>query len=184
DFVPGKGQGLIFNLHGPPGVGKTLTAEATSEVTGSPLYIMGVGDLGAELEALEKNLRKVFALAYRWKAVVLIDEADVFLEKRGLHGIERNAMVAVLLRQIEYYPGILFLTTNRIKVFDEAMMSRIHLSFYYPQLDVDARARLWKAFLSRTNLRILEEQSLVWLSKLPLNGREIKNIVKLSSAVA
>lgn len=46
-----------------------------------------------------------FELATAWKAVVLIDEADVFLEQRSLHDLERNAMVAAFLRHLEYYPG-------------------------------------------------------------------------------
>jgi len=189
DFVPGKGLGMIFNLHGPPGVGKTLTAEATSEVTQSPLYVVGTGDLGTGPSDLDRNLRRVFTLANRWKAVVLIDEADVFLEKRDLRDMVRNAMVAVFLRQLEYYPGILFLTTNRITVFDDAMLSRIHLSLFYSPLDNTARARLWKSFLAKTNMSeaqqdYIKRNNLANLSALPLNGREIKNIVKLSTAVA
>ncbi|TFY81091.1 hypothetical protein EWM64_g2921 [Hericium alpestre] len=81
DFVESKGLGLIFNLHGPPGVGKTLTAEAISDVSRSPLYVVGSSDLGTYALDLEEALSKVFALAHRWKAVVLIDEADVYLER-------------------------------------------------------------------------------------------------------
>ncbi|KAJ7099777.1 hypothetical protein C8R44DRAFT_642185 [Mycena epipterygia] len=61
-------------------------------------------------------------------AAVLIDEADVFLEERGTASIERNAMVAVFLRQLEYFQRVLFLTTNRVKQFNPAFQSRIHLS--------------------------------------------------------
>ena len=50
---------------------------------------------------MDSALARIFALASAWKAVVLIDEADVFLEKRDLHDLGRNAMVAVFLRQLE-----------------------------------------------------------------------------------
>ena len=50
---------------------------------------------------VEQVLKSVFDLAAVWRAIVLIDEADVFLEKRSLHDLERNALVGVFLRQLE-----------------------------------------------------------------------------------
>ncbi len=96
DFVRGKGQGLVINLFGPPGVGKTLSAEATSEHIRRPLYVVGSGDLGIKPSDLDTALERIFDVATCWNAIVLIDEADVFLEQRSLHDMERNAMVAVL----------------------------------------------------------------------------------------
>ena len=100
DFVRGKGQGLVINLFGPPGVGKTLSAEATSEHLRRPLYVVGSGDLGTKPSDLDHNLERIFDIATCWHAIVLIDEADVFLEQRSLHDLERNAMVAVLCVQV------------------------------------------------------------------------------------
>ncbi|KAA1473223.1 P-loop containing nucleoside triphosphate hydrolase protein [Dentipellis sp. KUC8613] len=189
DFVHGKGMGLIFNLHGPPGVGKTLTAEAVGEVTKHPLYMTGSGDLGMDADTLDQSLTRIFAFAVRWAAVVLIDEADVYLEQRNLHELERNAMVAVFLRKLEYYPGILFLTTNRVAVFDQAVRSRIDLSLFYDHLSPGARERLWLSFLTKTTMNTEEKASAAdahmdRLRALPLNGREIKNIVKIASVYA
>jgi hypothetical protein len=96
DFIKGKGHGLVVNLYGPPGVGKTFSAEATAEHVKRPLYIVGGGDLGTTATALDSALERIFDIATAWKAIVLIDEADVFLEQRSLHDLERNAMVAVL----------------------------------------------------------------------------------------
>jgi SpoVK/Ycf46/Vps4 family AAA+-type ATPase len=84
------------NLFGPPGVGKTFSAEATSEHVRSPLYVVGGGDLGTTAASLDTALERIFDVATAWKAIVLIDEADVFLEQRSLHDLKRNAMVAVL----------------------------------------------------------------------------------------
>ena len=58
--------------------------------------------MGTTASQLDQELTKVFMLAANWKAVVLIDEADVYLEKRELTDLQRNAMVAVFLRQLEY----------------------------------------------------------------------------------
>lgn len=76
DFVRGKGQGLVINLFGPPGVGKTLSAEATSEHIRRPLYVVGSGDLGTTPSALDNTLKEVFDVAACWDAIVLIDEVD------------------------------------------------------------------------------------------------------------
>lgn len=77
DFVKGKGHGLVINLFGPPGVGKTLSAEATSEHVRRPLYVIGGGDLGTNAAELDTTLQRVFDIATTWQAIVLIDEVSV-----------------------------------------------------------------------------------------------------------
>ena len=74
DFVRGKGQGLVINLFGPPGVGKTLSAEATSEHIRRPLYVVGSGDIGIRPSDLDNALERIFDVAACWNAIVLIDE--------------------------------------------------------------------------------------------------------------
>ncbi len=63
--------------------------------------MVGAGDLGTTASELDRALNKIFRIATAWKAVVLIDEADVFLEERARDDLKRNAMVAVFLRQLE-----------------------------------------------------------------------------------
>lgn len=77
DFIKGKGHGLVVNMYGPPGVGKTFSAEATSEHVQRPLYVVGAGDLGTDPHTLDLALEKVFDLATAWKAIVLIDEVCI-----------------------------------------------------------------------------------------------------------
>ncbi|KAK6221587.1 hypothetical protein LQW54_001359 [Pestalotiopsis sp. IQ-011] len=83
DLTKGKGEGLVILLHGPPGVGKTLTAESVAQVTRKPLFPMGVGDVTTDPVQLERRLEQMFELAEVWHAVMLFDEADVFLESRA-----------------------------------------------------------------------------------------------------
>jgi len=144
DVVKGKGKGLIGLLCGPPGCGKTLTAEAVAEVntiispmsyhagtkslctlkvTRCPLYTLSAGQLGIDHEAVEAKLTQVLELAQKWRAVVLLDEADVFLTQRDTINIKRNALVSIFLRKLEYYQGILILTTNMITHCDIAFES-------------------------------------------------------------
>lgn len=101
DIIKGKGKGLVMVLHGPPGVGKTLTAECVAELVHRPLYMVSAGDLGTDSGSLERELRYIMDITTTWGAVLLIDEADVFLERRSLHDMKRNAMVTVFLRVLE-----------------------------------------------------------------------------------
>ncbi len=114
DIISGKGKGMIFLLHGMPGVGKTLTAgmhsplmlvfvsvaivtippESVADYTKRPLYTISAGELGTTAAYVEEQLSSILRLAAIWNAIVLIDEADVFLEQRSPHDLKRNAMVA------------------------------------------------------------------------------------------
>jgi SpoVK/Ycf46/Vps4 family AAA+-type ATPase len=141
DIVQGKGKGLVGLLAGPPGCGKTLTAEAVAEVlytililkilrlispdkvTRRPLYCVSAGELGTDAKTVDKALIQILELAQTWKAVLLLDEADVFLFQRSSSDVVRNALVSIFLRQLEYYQGILFLTTNMIAQCDAAFES-------------------------------------------------------------
>ena len=147
DFMEGKGEGLIILLHGGPGTGKTLTAESIAEHAKRPLYRVTCGDIGTDPEGVEKYLDSVLFIGSTWGCVVLLDEADVFLEERTKMDLQRNALVSVFLRVLEYYDGILILTTNRIGTFDEAFKSRVQLALHYPKLNEDGRREVWYNFV-------------------------------------
>ena len=153
DVVRGKGRGLIILLHGAPGVGKTSMAESIAELTQRPLFPITCGDIGESAAAVQENLEENFHLAHRWNCVLLLDEADVFLAKRDNNNLARNAQVSVFLRVLEYYPGILFLTTNRVGAFDEAFKSRIHMSLYFPPLDRASTIEVWRMNLNEAKKR-------------------------------
>ncbi len=144
----GKGGGLILLLHGAPGSGKTLTAEAIAESLHRPLYAVSVGELGTNTEILETKLKDILEIASTWNSITLLDEADIFLEKRHDNDVMRNAMVGIFLRLLEYYQGILFLTTNRVKTFDEAFHSRISVALKYRDLDTPTRVKVWNNLFS------------------------------------
>lgn len=149
DVIEGKGNGLIILLHGGPGTGKTFTAESVAEIAKKPLYRVTCGDIGTKPEEVEKYLESVLYLGKIWDCVVLLDEADVFLEQRTLMDLERNALVSVFLRVLEYYEGILILTSNRVGTFDDAFKSRIQLSLHYEPLTLEQRITIWRNFMKR-----------------------------------
>ncbi|KLU91964.1 hypothetical protein MAPG_10912 [Magnaporthiopsis poae ATCC 64411] len=211
DIVRGKGKGLIILLHGAPGVGKTTTAEGVAEAFNKPLFQITCGDLGTTAVDVENALERHFALASRWDCVLLLDEADVFMAERSPQDFKRNSFVTVFLRVLEYYTGILFLTTNRIGDFDEAFSSRIHVSLYYPPLQLEPTLEIFRLNLNQIRKRtaewarrargqqqqqqaatdideedILRFASKYWKSnkKMRWNGRQIRNGCQTALALA
>ncbi|KAK3340861.1 hypothetical protein B0H65DRAFT_578914 [Neurospora tetraspora] len=184
DIVPGKGKGLIILLYGPPGVGKTSTAETIAIAARKPLFSISVADVGTEAKHVESNLARIFALATSWQAILLLDEADVFLESRGKgDSTDKNALVSVFLRVLEYYQGIIFLTTNQIAQFDVAIPSRIHISIAYGHLNEDQMTKIFQGFLDPLEDRDLIEDYAGILNYLDeyvysmrFDGRQIRNI--------
>ncbi|KAF2144007.1 uncharacterized protein K452DRAFT_223451 [Aplosporella prunicola CBS 121167] len=185
DIIEGKGKGIILLLCGPPGVGKTLTAESVAEEMRVPLYMMSAGDLGLDPRSVESKLQCILEMCTKWNAILLLDEADVFLEQRSLHELERNKLVSIFLRILEYYEGIMFLTTNRVNTFDSAFQSRIHISLEYPELSTDSRRTVWTNFLAASpQEHEITSAQLDALALMTMNGRQIKNVLKTAQLLA
>jgi SpoVK/Ycf46/Vps4 family AAA+-type ATPase len=195
--------------------------ECAAEASGKILLPSTIGELNRESSAymFEIKLQKLLEYATTWKAVLLLDEADVFLEARdsaSSHGnllsADRNSLVAggllpllilhtqistteltlsapnkVFLKHLEFFSGIVFLTTNRIKAFDPAMKSRIHLAVGYESPESDLRAQLWRSFLHRIpadELDLDEDNLLAEIVGDKLNGREIAYAVHCATTLA
>ncbi|KAH7146804.1 hypothetical protein B0J13DRAFT_584284 [Dactylonectria estremocensis] len=143
DFIKGKGRGLNILLHGPPGVGKTLTAEVLAEYLKCPLYSV----------------------------------TDVYLEQRSSRDLGRNSLVSVFLCKMEFCEAIVFLITNRVMQFDEAILSRVHLAMKYGDLDCGCRKLIWKNFLDRVDNPYgkvdISDKELNELIRIELNGRQV-----------
>ena len=136
---------------------------------------MCAGDLSTNAELLERNLVETTSLAHRWGAIILIDEADVYLEERSLKDVQRNGLVSVFLRHLEYFQGIMFLTTNRVTAFDDAFRSRITFAIKFDDLNIKAKKKIWETFLQKlpTEVKISEEE-MDHLSRKDINGRQVR----------
>ena len=181
------GQGLIQLLSGPPGTGKTLLAEAVADKTRRPLYYLQAEELGTNASYLGAKIKKVFEMATEWNAVILLDEADVFMAQRSPADVVRNELVSIFLRELEYFQGIIFLTTNLFDTIDKAFRSRVNIHLIFNPLSFSSRVKLWTKFLSRVPLTEVSTQTLSTqlsdadvkqLAAWELNGREIKNAIK------
>jgi SpoVK/Ycf46/Vps4 family AAA+-type ATPase len=179
DIVAGKSGGTTVLCAGPPGVGKTLTAEVYSEIIKRPLYRVHSGQLGLSVGAMETALKDVLTRAQRWGAVMLIDEADVYIKRRD-DNMTMNAVVGVFLRVLEYFNGLLFLTTNRVDDIDEAIVSRcIALIKFYPP-DDDARRKIWRVMTDQFALDVDDAVIDELVATFPeATGRDIKGLAKL-----
>ncbi len=177
DYIANKGNGLIFIYSGPPGVGKTFTAEALGHVKGVPLLKIASGDLGTDAPTIEQLLKKYLDYATAFKAILLIDEADVFMQKRD-KDIFINSIVSLFLKTLEYYSGILILTTNLLSTIDNAFRSRIDLVVQFEELSNESKQEVAKGLSKNAGME-LPQSTLDWICSLDVNGREIKNIIKL-----
>lgn len=136
----------------------------------------------------EAKLNLILANNAPWRAVLFVDEADVFLEERlGFSDISsnRNAIVSILLR------CLIFLTTNRITSFDIGVQSRMHLAIQYKDLTEVQKFQIFKNFLEK-----VPDSKIVCFRKDLyrrveglcvrdiLNGRQIRNIVSAALALA
>lgn len=187
DIVAGKSGALFVFLHGPPGCGKTLTSEAIASYTNKPLYDVSTGQLGNTADTILHHFRLHLSRATKWKAIVQLDEIDALCEKREKKDLSGNNILAVLLREMEYFEGIIFTTSNRSAVIDPAMLFRMKKLIHVPQLNADARSQIWKQrviqSVSYTKATPMEQKRLDQeidykaLSEKCFNGRVIATIM-------
>jgi hypothetical protein len=180
DIVAGKAGGAVVLLTGKPGVGKTLTAEVYAESEQRALYSVQCSQLGTDPEELEEELLKVFTRAKRWNAVMLLDEADVYVHARG-NDMQQNAIVGVFLRVLEYQSTVLFLTTNRPDDVDDAIASRCIARLSYQVPNMQDQARIWEVLAAASGIELNKGviQDIVKRNE-GLSGRDVKNLLKLA----
>ena len=181
DIIAGKGSGVCILLGGPPGVGKTLTAEVFAEATERPLLNVQAAQLGIDSKTIERSLELFLARGSRWNAVVLLDEADVYIYERGTD-LQQNAIVAAFLRILEHHTATIFMTTNRLDKVDDAIASRCLARIDYKMPPVSAQRRIWGVLntLNQTNLSESTLDAIVENHN-DLSGRDIKQMLKLAT---
>ncbi|KAK8137231.1 hypothetical protein PG984_005171 [Apiospora sp. TS-2023a] len=113
-----------------------------------PLFIGIAGDLGVDVLDVEERLQDVLRQANDWGAVTPLDKADVFLEQRNNRDVNRNRLISVFLRTLEYFQPIPFLTTNQMNDLNCAFESRIDIHLDLPDMDRASRLRISKSVMS------------------------------------
>lgn len=184
DIIDGKTAGNVILCKGIPGVGKTLTAEVYSEIIERPLYLLHSGSLGTTAKEIEENLRTVFSRSERWGCVLLLDEADVFIVRRN-DNIEQNAIVAEFLRTMEYFNGLLFMTTNRPHDIDEAIISRCAAIINYEAPTKGDASKIWQVIATQYGYTLSETLLSQLLDTFEgITPRDIKMLLRLALRVS
>ncbi len=182
DQVLEKGKGTIVLFTGPPGTGKTMTAEAMAQHLGRQLYIADYAELESKwIGETEKNIVSIFSAAAQAGAVLLLDEADAILSSRldGGHYNDRayNRQVSILLTELEAYDGVAILTTNRSVSLDTGLARRISATFEFDVPTPQERARIWDGLLPAKIGRGPDVNLEVLANKFEMSGGHIKNAV-------
>jgi hypothetical protein len=186
-----SGMGLAFNFAGPPGTGKTICAEAIAFELGKRLFIVRY----AEMESLwagetGKNVATIFRAAAEADAVLFFDEADAIATRRFgsvTQGYQResNAVVNVLLKELEQFPGVVIFATNLASNFDPAFERRIRTHILFEMPDAPARERIWKVQLHDRKTPLADDVDFKALAeKYPVPGGDIKNAVLKAAQMA
>lgn len=181
DIISGKIGGSFVMSIGRAGVGKTLTAEIVAEALHLPIYKVQCSQLGVDVGSIEANLTTVLDRSARWNALLLIDEADVYVRSRGTD-IQHNAIVGVFLRIMEYSKNITFMTTN-INDIDDAILSRATAIINYTYPSGDNRYNIFKILVGTMNICFDENENgddfKKYFNQNELSGRDIKSSLKL-----
>jgi AAA+ superfamily predicted ATPase len=181
DFVPGKSSGTTILCQGAPGLGKTLTAEVYSEVVRKPLYRVHSGQLGTTAASVGATLSGILQRAVRWDSILLLDEADVYIRRRD-NDLEHNAIVAEFLRTLEYFSGLLFMTTNRVDDVDDAILSRCIAKIQYETPSKTDAMLLWRLLGEQLGANLSDDLIEALTNTYhQASGRDIKELLKLTT---
>lgn len=186
------GQSLVLNFAGPPGTGKTICAEAVAHALGRRLLAVRYADVESMwVGETPKNVSELFRSARDENAVLFFDEADSIASRRSTspdHSFTReaNAVVNVLLKELESFRGVVIFATNLAANFDPAFERRIRVQVPFEVPAAAERERIWRVQMhprltplhGDVNFRQLAEQY-------DATGGDIRNaVVKGATAAA
>ncbi|KNY25341.1 ATP-binding protein [Pseudobacteroides cellulosolvens] len=183
----GKGLSILFS--GPPGTGKTMSAQVVANELQLELYKVDIANLVSKyIGETEKNLEGIFDEAQLSNAILFFDEADAIFGKRtevkDSHDRHANVETSYLLQRIEEYEGVTILATNYVKNIDEAFLRRINFVIEFPFPDAAYREKIWRSiFPKETPLQEGIEFSLI-SKKFEVSGGNIKNIAISAAFIA
>jgi ATP-dependent 26S proteasome regulatory subunit len=189
------GRGVCALFHGPSGTGKSMAALGIARALNSQVLRIDLSQVVSKyIGETEKHLDAVFRDASQCGAVLLVDEADALLGKRGeiKDAHDRYALqeVSFLLTRIETYDGVAVFTTNARQSIDPAFLRRLRFIVEFPRPDVQAREEIWRHCLGtkaadRHQRHELTDADFRQLArKLDLTGGHIRQIVLQAAFLA
>jgi SpoVK/Ycf46/Vps4 family AAA+-type ATPase len=185
------GLGLAFHFAGPPGTGKTVCAEALAYTLEKKLLVVRYAELESRwVGQTAKHVAAVFRAAERQDAVLFFDEADAIAGRRFTSfaaGYEReaNAVVNVLLHELESFPGVVIFATNLAANMDPAFERRIRTHILFEMPNLEERERIWRVQLHARKTPLADDVDFRALAEAyPRSGGDIKNAVLKAAQIA
>jgi SpoVK/Ycf46/Vps4 family AAA+-type ATPase len=185
------GLGLAFHFAGPPGTGKTICAEALAYALNQKLLVVRYAELESRwVGQTSKHVAAVFRAAARQDAVLFFDEADAIAGRRftsvgAAYEREANAIVNVLLHELETFPGVVIFATNLAANIDPAFERRIRTHILFTMPDVEERERIWRVQLHARKTPLADDVDFRALAeRYPRSGGDIKNAVLKAAQIA
>ena len=190
-FLRGRpgAHGVRLLLSGPPGTGKSLSAEVLAGELGVDLLVVDVSRLVSKwIGETEKNLARAFDAAERSHAVLLFDEADALFARRtevsDANARYANLETAYLLARLERFEGLAILSTNLKRNVDPAFLRRMEFSVDYLEPAAGERLALWRHHVPE-GAPLAPDVDLAELASLyPLVGGLIRNAAVAAAFLA
>jgi SpoVK/Ycf46/Vps4 family AAA+-type ATPase len=186
-----SGLGLAFHFAGPPGTGKTICAEALAYTLDKKLLVVRYAELESRwVGQTSKHVSTVFRAAARQDAVLFFDEADAIAGRRftsmnAAYEREANAIVNVLLHELETFPGVVIFATNLAANIDPAFERRIRTHILFDMPNVEERERIWRVQLHARKTPLADDVDFTALAEAyPRSGGDIKNAVLKAAQIA
>jgi SpoVK/Ycf46/Vps4 family AAA+-type ATPase len=186
-----SGLGLAFHFAGPPGTGKTICAEALAYTLQKRLLVVRYAELESRwVGQTSKHVTSVFRSAARQDAVLFFDEADAIAGRRftamnAAYEREANAIVNVLLHELETFPGVVIFATNLAANIDPAFERRIRTHILFDMPNAEQRERIWRVQLHARKTPLADDVDFAALAeKYPRSGGDIKNAVLKAAQIA
>jgi SpoVK/Ycf46/Vps4 family AAA+-type ATPase len=186
-----SGLGLAFHFAGPPGTGKTICAEALAYALNKRLLVVRYAELESRwVGQTSKHVAAVFRSAARQDAVLFFDEADAIAGRRftsvsAAYEREANAIVNVLLHELEIFPGVVIFATNLAANIDPAFERRIRTHILFDMPNAEERERIWRVQLHAKKTPLADDVDFAALAeRYPRSGGDIKNAVLKAAQMA
>jgi SpoVK/Ycf46/Vps4 family AAA+-type ATPase len=182
-------RGVSILFAGPPGTGKTMSAQIIGAELGLDLYKIDLSTIISKyIGETEKNLEHIFTEAESSNAILFFDEADALFGKRSevrdSHDRYANVEISYLLQRMEAYDGVTILATNLRSNLDEAFTRRLQFAVDFPFPEEADRLRIWQA-LFPPEVPCAPQLDLPFLAqRFKLAGGNIRNIIVSAAYLA
>ena len=184
EIIP-YGRSVTLLFAGPPGTGKSATAEALAHELGRRILVVNYAEImNCYVGQTEKNIVRAFNEARAGNAVLFWDEADgMFYDRDSATRNWEVRDVNVLLQELERFEGVCILATNRKITLDKALERRITVKVEFERPNQETRRQIWEKLIPKA-MPLAKDVNFDELSRSDLSGGEIKNVVLNAARIA